>query len=170
MRSHMTMQKSAMNRLRASQPRLSCALSRHHIGRRGLATSCTASSHSDNRTEKPVRAISRCDAPSVSRSRQSIPAFLAAAALIVSTSAPCGAALAEEIYSAGPSQYRYPAAERYSEQQEGRFDEYLQTAELKSLLEMLTSGGSPKLQELEQARLKVGKREAMRLSPLAAEV
>ena len=83
--------------------------------------------------------------------------FLAAAALgvLVSSSSP-SPALAEEIYSAGPSQYRYPAAERYSEQQEGRFDEYLQTAELKSLLEMLTSGGNPKLQDLEQARLKVG--------------
>ena len=157
----MMMQKSAMNRLRAGQPRPSCALSsRLHGGRRGGLTASCSTASSSNRADAPCRVnMSSGDAhSSVSRS-ESIPAtmFLAAAALgvLVSTSSP-SPALAEEIYSAGPSQYRYPAAERYSEQQEGRFDEYLQTAELKSLLEMLTSGGSPKLQDLEQARLKVG--------------
>ena len=155
----MMMQKSATNRLRASQPRPSCALSRPHGGRRGgLAASCSTASNSNRDAPCRVNISSSDAASSVSRS-ESIPVtmFLAAAALgvLVSTSAP-SPALAEEIYSAGPSQYRYPAAERYSEQQEGRFDEYLQTAELKSLLEMLTSGGSPKLQDLEQARLKVG--------------
>ena len=75
-----------------------------------------------------------------------------AAAVIVSTALP-SVALAEEIYSAGPSQYRYPAAERYSEQQQSRFDEYLQTTELRALLDMLQ--GNPSSSDLDRARLKV---------------
>ena len=77
---------------------------------------------------------------------------VAAAAIVSSTALP-SAALAEEIYAAGPSQYRFPAAERYSEQQQSRFDEYLQTSELRSLLDMLQ--GNPSSSDLDQARLKV---------------
>ena len=105
--------------------------------------------------------LSACRANKLTADRNSIierpigGAIARLAAALVSTSSP-SAAIAEEtntIYSAGPSQYNYPAAERYSEQQEARFDEYLQTAELRQLLELLQ--GNPKASDLEQARLKV---------------
>lgn len=76
---------------------------------------------------------------------------MAAAAILLSSAQ---AARAEAIYAAGPSQYSFPAAERYAEQQEQRFDEYLQTPELKELLQLLDKS-SYKQSDLESARLKV---------------
>ena len=76
---------------------------------------------------------------------------MAAAAILLSSAQ---AARAEAIYAAGPSQYSFPAAERYAEQQEQRFDEYLQTPELKDLLQLLDKS-SYKQSDLESARLKV---------------
>ena len=77
------------------------------------------------------------------------------AAVVVSTSS----AQAEELYAAGPSQYSSPSALRYAEQEEKRFDENLQTAEQRQLLDMLLQGGgNPKASDLEQARLKVNPR------------
>lgn len=46
------------------------------------------------------------------------------------------------------------AAERYAEKEEKRFDENLQTQELKDLLDLLQQGDRLKQPELEQARLK----------------
>ena len=94
-----------------------------------------------------------------------VTAIAVAAAVVVSSAVP-SVAFAEEIYSAGPSQYRYPAAERYSEQQQSRFDEYLQTSELRALLDMLQ--GNPSPSDLDQARLKVITKEAFGMHNHAA--
>lgn len=87
-------------------------------------------------------------------------AFLAssvAALTLVTSPAPC---MAEPLYQAGPSEYAYPAAERFAEQEEKRFDENLQTRELKDLLSLLEKG-APKASELEAARAKVGFQRAV---------
>jgi hypothetical protein len=103
-------------------------------------TSCSATSRKASQADQTTHSLTR------------VFASMAAAALML-TSSPMPAT-AEELYAAGPSQYNYPAAERYAEQQEKRFDENLQTQELKDLLSLLQKGNM-KLSDLDAARLKV---------------
>lgn len=105
--------------------------------------------HDQASSRRTVAACSKHDEQSVLR--RVLPSIAAAAAILLASS-PTGA---EEIYAAGPSQYAFPAAERYATQQEARFDEYLQTNELKELMALLQKG-SFRMPDLEAARLKVG--------------
>lgn len=75
-----------------------------------------------------------------------------AASVVLFAGAP--GASAQQLYASGSGEYEYPAAERYADRAAERFDENLQTQELRDLLSLLQSG-NPKLADLEAARLKV---------------